>query len=103
MTHIKKNDIVVVMTGKDKGKKGKVLRVFPLEKNALVEGVNYIKKHTRRTKQDNPGGIIQKEGPTHISNIMLHCSNCKKPVRTFFKILGDNSKIRLCKKCKQGI
>jgi large subunit ribosomal protein L24 len=104
MIAIKKNDIVKVLAGKDKGKTGKVLMVFPKEESVLVEGVNYVKKHARQTRQEQKGGIMQKEMPLHISNIMLMCKSCNKPTRVEIKIgEGENAKTRICKKCKETI
>ena len=101
--HIKKNDIVFVNAGKDKGKKAKVLKVFPSVQRALVEGINYVKKHTRRTKEDQQGGIIQRENPIHISNLSLICSRCNKPVRVGFNKMPDGTRARVCKKCGEVI
>lgn len=104
MLKIKRNDIVKVLTGKDRGKTGKVLKVFPKEKRILVEGINFIKRHARQTKQDQKGGIIQKEAPADISNLMLVCKHCNKPTRVKIKIMGNgSSKARVCGKCKEVI
>lgn len=103
MLAIRKDDSVAVIAGKDKGKKGKVISVFPNSNKALVEGVNFVKKHMRKTQQDQQGGIIQKETPMHISNLMLICKRCNKPVRFGFSALKDGSKIRVCKICKELI
>jgi large subunit ribosomal protein L24 len=100
---IKRNDIVKVMAGKDKGKTGKVLRILPLKNKALVEGVNYLKKHARKT-QDNPqGGIVQKESPINISNLALICTRCSKPSRIGISVLPDKTKARVCSSCKETI
>lgn len=102
MMTVRHNDMVKVLTGKDRGKTGKVLRVFPEKNRALVEGINFIKRHARQTKQDQKGGIIQKESPVQISNLMLVCKHCNKPTRVGIKIMGDgSSKARVCKKCKE--
>jgi len=101
MLRIRKNDIVSVIAGKDKGKKGKVLTV--LKDKVLVEGINFVKKHQRRTQQDQQGGIIQKEAPIHISNVMLFCKRCNKPVKTKSIVLSDKSKARACKFCQEII
>ena len=103
MIKIKKNDVVHVLTGRDKGKTGKVFRVIEKKGTALVEGVNYVKKHARKTKQDQQGGIVQKEAPIKLSNIALYCKSCKKPSRVGFSVLADGSKSRFCKKCKEVI
>ena len=103
MLRIRKNDIIAVITGKDKGKKGKVLKVDVDKGYAVVEGINFAKKHMRRKSQDNQGGIIQIETPIHISNIALYCNTCARPVKTGINILKDNTKSRFCKKCKEVI
>ncbi|MGE4357404.1 MAG: 50S ribosomal protein L24 [Candidatus Omnitrophota bacterium] len=103
MERIKKNDIVFVISGKDRGKKGKVLAVFPKEKRAIVEGVNLIKRHQRRRSQDMPGGIIEKEAPLALSKLMLFCGHCNRPTRVGITLLKDGTKARYCKKCKEII
>jgi len=103
MKKIKKNDIVFVLTGKDKGKSGKVFDLFPKKNRALVEGINYVKKHMRKTKQDQQGGIVQKEASIELSNLALFCKTCNKPARTGVNILADGSRSRFCKKCKEVI
>lgn len=103
MNKIKKNDMVYVLSGRDKGKTGRVFRVFPSKDRALVEGINYIKKHMRKS-QDNPqGGIVQKESSIHISNIALFCKTCNKSARVGFNSLADGTKSRFCKRCKEVI
>ena len=98
---IRKNDTVAVMTGKDRGKKGRVLQVFPQAGRLLVEGVNYRKVH-HRPSQDNPkGGIVQMEGALSLSNVMLVCPRCGKPTRVGYAFLADGTKQRACKKCKE--
>ncbi len=104
MSKIKRNDTVKVIAGRDKNKSGKVLRVFPAEGRALVEGVNFVKKHTRQTRQEQKGGIVQKESAIRISNLALICKNCSKPTRVGWKIMSDGAgKARVCKKCKEII
>ncbi|MBU4376808.1 MAG: 50S ribosomal protein L24 [Candidatus Omnitrophica bacterium] len=104
MISIRKNDTVKVLTGKDRGKTGRVLMVLPKKDRVLVEGANYVKKHARQTRQDQKGGIIQKEMPLHISNVMLMCKNCNKPTRPETQTaLGGNDKTRICRKCKEII
>ncbi len=103
MERIKKNDLVAVISGRDKGKKGKVLSVLSRESRAIVEGVNMIKRHQRRRSQDIPGGIIQKESPIHLSNLMLFCSRCNRSTRTGITLLKDGTKARYCKRCKEVI
>ena len=104
MNNIKKNDVVYVLAGRDKGKTGRVFKVFPKEDRALVEGINYVKKHTRKTQgQNQQGGIIQKESPIHISNLALFCKTCNKYARVGINILADGTKSRYCKRCKEVI
>ena len=100
---VKKNDFIIVISGKEKGKTGKVLRVFPKKETVLVEKVNFIKKHQKPTSQQKQGGIIEKEGPLHWSNVMIFCSKCEKPVRIGNKTLSDGVKVRYCKKCNETI
>ncbi len=100
---IRKGDEVLVITGKDKGKRGKVLRVIRKENRVVVEGVNIIKKHVKPRGMGQPGGIIQQEAPIHISNVMLICTKCGRPTRVGFRILEDKTKVRICKKCKEVI
>ncbi len=97
--HIKKNDFVRVIAGKDRGKQGKVLSVFPQEERLMVERVSMIKRHTRPTQQRQQGGIIQREGKLHISNVMLVCSRCARGVRIGHRILEDGKKVRVCRRC----
>ncbi|HEV8120007.1 MAG TPA: 50S ribosomal protein L24 [Candidatus Polarisedimenticolia bacterium] len=98
--HVRKNDTVVVLAGKDKGRTARVLRVFPSESRAIVEGVNFHKKHTRPNPQRNiKGGILERETPIHTSNIMVVCNECKKPSRVGHKRLEDGKKVRTCRRC----
>lgn len=101
--HIKRHDQVIVTAGRDKGKKAKVLKIYPAKTRALVEGINYVKKHARKTKQDQQGGIIQREMPIHISNLSLVCPKCNTAVRTGVTKLADGTKTRVCKKCGEAI
>ena len=97
--HVKKGDTVLVITGKDAGKKGKVLGVFPKEQRVIVEKVNIVKRHSRPTRSLPQGGIIEKEAPIHSSNVMIFCGKCNNPTRVGKRILTDGSKVRICKKC----
>jgi len=99
--HVKKDDLVMIIAGKDKGKSGKVLRVLPEKERVLVENLNLIKRHTRPSQSNSEGGIIEKEAPIAISNVQLLCQGCNKPVRTGIKVLEDGSKVRFCKKCNE--
>ena len=97
---IKKNDIVVVIAGKDKGKKGKVLKVLPKENRAVVEKVNFVKEFVRPNPQRNiQGGIMEKEAPIHISNLMIYCPECDRGVRIRKKVLENRTKVRICHRC----
>jgi large subunit ribosomal protein L24 len=102
--YIKRNDLVKVISGDDKGKTGRVLKVFPKEARIIVEKVNLIKRHLRKGHPSAPqGGIIEKEAPIHISNVMLVCTKCNKPTRVAKVELSDGSKVRKCKKCNEII
>jgi large subunit ribosomal protein L24 len=103
MQKIKKNDIVQIMKGKDKGKKGKVINVIEAGKRAIVEGLNLAKKHKRQSSQGQKGGIISIEMPLSISNLMVFCKNCSKPSRMGVVILKDGTKSRFCKACKEAL
>ncbi|MCM8766619.1 MAG: 50S ribosomal protein L24 [Candidatus Omnitrophica bacterium] len=100
---LKRGDIVQVIKGKDRGKKGRILKLFPKEGRVLVEGINFVKKHTRPKAVDRQGGIIQIEKPISISNVNFFCLKCSKPVRLGIKFLEDGTKVRYCKKCKEII
>ena len=97
--HIKKDDVVKVIAGKDRGKRGKVLRVFPHEGRVTVERINLMKRHTRPTQRMQQGGIIEREGKLHISNVMLMCTKCDRGVRVGHKLLEDGKKVRVCRRC----
>jgi large subunit ribosomal protein L24 len=99
---IRKNDTVLIIAGKDNGKKGKVRQVFPREGKLIVEGFNMIKRHSRTKGQAKQGGIIQLEAPLNISNVMIICSKCGKPARVGFNILDDGKKVRICRNCKEA-
>jgi large subunit ribosomal protein L24 len=101
--HVKSGDKVVVLSGKDKGKQGKILTVFPKESRVIVEGVNIVKRHTKPNRQNQQGGIIEKEAPINSSNVMLVCPRCNKPTRIAKKFLQDGQKVRQCKKCNEVI
>lgn len=99
---IKKGDRVIVTTGRDKGKKGEVLKIFPAENRALVSGVNVVKRHQRQT-QKVQGGIVNKESPVHLSNIAHIDPNSGEATRVGFKVLGDGRKVRFAKKSGEVI
>jgi large subunit ribosomal protein L24 len=100
---IKKDDNVLVIAGKDKGKKGKVRFVYPKEQKALIEGVNVIKTHSKAKSQVKQTGIIEREAPISLSSVMLLCSRCNHPVRVGFKVLEDGRKTRICRACGEVI
>jgi large subunit ribosomal protein L24 len=96
--HVKKDDTVFVISGKDKGKKGRVIACFPRENRVLVEGINLVKKHTRPSQQNPQGGIITQEAPIHVSNVMLIDPKSGKPTRIGYKVLENGKKVRVAKK-----
>jgi large subunit ribosomal protein L24 len=99
--HVKKDDLVMVIAGKEKGKSGKVLRVLPDRGQVMVESLNVVKRHTRPTRGSAQGGIIEKDAPVDASNVRLVCKGCNKPSRTGIRVLEDGSKARFCKKCNE--
>jgi large subunit ribosomal protein L24 len=100
---IRKNDTVLVVTGKDKGKRGKVRFAYPKNERILVEGINFIKKHSRARGAVRQAGIIEREAPIHVSNVMLLCSKCNHPARVGFRFLADGRKVRICRSCGEVI
>jgi large subunit ribosomal protein L24 len=100
---IRKNDNVLVITGKDRGKKGKVRFAYPKKQRVIVEGVNFIKKHSKARGAARQAGIIDLEAPLHISNVMLVCDKCGKPARIGSRMLEDGRKTRFCKACGEVI
>lgn len=101
--HVKKGDTVYILSGKDRGKKGKVLKVFPKDSKVLVEGVNMITKHQKPRTRFQQGGIINQESPINSSKVMLICDKCKSPTRIARQIMGNGQKVRTCKKCDEVI
>jgi len=99
--NIKKNDTVLVIAGKDKGKKGKVHFAYPKEGKLLVDGVNFIKKHTKPRGEARQAGIIEREAPLDASNVMLICGKCNKPTRVGVRKLEDGNRVRYCKVCQE--
>ncbi len=99
--HVKKNDMVMIIAGKNKGKTGKVLRVLADKGRVVVENLNVVKRHTRPARANAEGGIVEKEAPLAASNVLLFCGACNKPTRTGIRILDDGSKARFCKKCNE--
>lgn len=101
--NVKKGDTVVVVSGKDKGKKGKVLAAIPKKGRVIVEGVNMLTKHKKATPQMQQGGLIHQEGSVHASNVMLYCPKCKQGVRFGAKMLESGKKVRVCRKCGEEL
>jgi large subunit ribosomal protein L24 len=100
-TPIRRNDNVVVTTGKDRGKRGRVLKILPEKNRLIVEGVNMIKRHTRPNPGKNvKGGIVEREASLHTSNVQLVCPECGAATRIGRKVLGDGRKVRVCRKCE---
>jgi large subunit ribosomal protein L24 len=101
-TKIRKDDKVMILAGKDKGKIGKVLKLFKKKDSVLVEGINNIHRHTKANPYKNQaGGIVEKEAPIHISNVAYVCSSCTKATRVGYKVNNDGKKIRYCKNCNE--
>ncbi len=100
---IKKNDNVVVVSGKEKGKRGRVIAVYPATNRLLIEKLNMIKRHTKPNQQLKQGGIMEKESPLAASNVKLICAKCDKPTAIFRKAQGDGTRTRTCKSCNESI
>jgi large subunit ribosomal protein L24 len=96
---LRKNDTVMVIKGRDRGKTGKVLRVLPAQGRVVVERLNMVKRHTKPRGAASPGGIVEKEAPLSISNVMVLCDRCNKPVRIGVKFATDGSRTRVCRRC----
>jgi large subunit ribosomal protein L24 len=101
--HVKKDDNVMVITGKDKGKKGRIIAAYPRENRVLVEGINMMKKHAKPSQQNQQGGIINQEAPIHVSNVMVLDPKNGQPTRIGYKILANGTKVRIAKKSGQEI
>ena len=100
--NIRKNDTVLVISGKDKGKKGKVRYAFPKEKRLIVEGANMIKKHSKARAATRQAGIVEREAPLHVSKVMLICNKCNRPARVGFRFL-EGKRVRVCSSCHEVI
>lgn len=101
--HVKTGDTVVVLSGKDKGKKGKVLAVSPKEGKVIVEKINIVSKHIKPRRMGEPGGIIKAEGAMYASKVQIVCPRCKKPTRVGHKLYDDGTKSRICVKCGEAL
>lgn len=100
---IRKNDSVMVIAGKERGKTGKVLRVLPEKNTVIIERISIVKRHTKARGPQQTGGIIEKEAPINASNVMMMCDKCNAPVRIGHKELGDGKKIRICRRCNEAL
>ncbi len=100
---IKKSDLVMVIAGRERGKTGKVLRVLPDTGKATVERLNMVKRHSKPRGAASPGGIVEKEAPLDISNLMFFCERCNAPVRVGYRIAADKSKTRVCRSCHESL
>lgn len=101
--NFKKGDNVLVISGDDKGKKGKIVDIFPKKMQVIIEGVNFLKKHTKPTQKIPQGGVIKQEGPLHISNTRLICNKCNKATTIKRKRIKEGKRVRVCKKCGEII
>ena len=101
--HVKTGDTVVILSGKDKGKQGKVLQVSPKERKVIVEGLNIATKHVKPRRQGEQGGIVEAEAAMYACKVQLVCPKCGKATRIAHKILDDGSKVRVCKSCEEEI
>ena len=102
-THVRRGDTVGVIAGKERGKRGKVLGVLRDSSRVVVEHLNMIKRHQRPTQKLRQGGIIEREGPLAVSNVLLVCGRCNRPVRVGIKVLNDGRKVRACKRCGESV
>ncbi len=100
---VRKDDTVMVVTGRERGKTGKVIKVLPKKSRVFIERVNLVKRHTKPRSAQQPGGIVEKEASIHVSNVMLMCDPCNGPVRVGYKFLEDGEKVRICRRCNQGL
>ena len=103
MPHVRRGDTVAVIAGRERGKRGKVLRVLPEAGRVVVEKINMMKKHQKPTQKLRQGGIIEREGALSLSNVLLVCGRCNQPSRTGIKVLGDGRKVRVCRRCDETI
>jgi large subunit ribosomal protein L24 len=101
--HVKKGDTVIVLSGKDRGKQGKVLMAIPSEQKVIAEGINVVTKHAKPRRQGEVGGLIKKEAPIYACKVMAVCKKCKKPTRPAYQILGNGEKVRICKHCGETL
>ncbi len=100
---IRKNDSVMVIAGKERGKTGKILRVLPEKNSVIIERLNIVKRHSKPRGPQQAGGIVEKEARIHVSNVMIMCDKCNAPVRIGHKLLADGKKIRICRRCHEAL
>lgn len=100
-TKIRKGDMVTIIAGRERGKTGKVLALHVADGTVVVEKLNIIKRHTKPSQKTRQGGILEREAPLSLSNVMVYCANCRKPVRLGIKLLDDGRRVRVCRKCKE--
>jgi large subunit ribosomal protein L24 len=100
---LRKNDMVMVIVGRDRGKTGKVMRVLPAAGRVVIERLNMVKRHTKPRGAGSPGGIVEKEAPLNISNVMVLCDRCNVPVRVGIKFTADGSRSRICRRCGEAL
>ena len=102
-SRIRKNDTVMVIKGRERGKTGKVLRVIPAANRVVVERLNLVKRHSKPKGPQSPGGIVEKEAPLQLANVMLMCERCNAPVRAGIKLAADGAKSRICRRCGEAL
>jgi large subunit ribosomal protein L24 len=103
MERIKRDDMVFVTSGKEKGKRGQVYKVLPKHQRIIVQGLNMVKRHQRQRDERTPAGIIEQEGPIHVSNVRLICRSCEKAVKVSYRVRNDGVKVRVCRSCSEDI
>ena len=103
MQRVRREDTVLVMKGKDRGRSGAVRKVIPKDKKVIVTGINVVKRHMRPRGPQRPGGIIEREAPIAWANVAPLCQSCNKPVRVGFRVLADGRKVRYCKRCDANL
>ena len=99
MQRVRREDTILVMKGKDRGRSGNVRKVIPEDKKVIVSGINMVKRHMRPRGPQQPGGIIEREAPISWANVALLCRSCNKPARVGYRVLADGRKVRYCKRC----
>jgi large subunit ribosomal protein L24 len=100
---VRKNDMVMVIAGRERGKTGKVLKVIPSEARVIIERLNVVKRHSKPRGAGSPGGIVEKEAPIAVSNVMVFCERCNAPVRVGMKVGADGTRTRICRRCGEAL